>query len=319
MISDTGILTSDDNASAVSLRAILAGSTASIAITLLLFALGIGLGFSVISPWSDSGISATTFTISAGLYFIVVAMLSSTIGGYIAGRLRSRWQTVHEHERYFRDSAHGFLVWALATVVGATILGGATTHLLAGASAGLAPAAGMAAQSAPSDIYVDRLLRAGPQQPGQNAPANAAAATTNPAAESQTAAPLQGGQTLATQGQPRVERASISRILAPAMVKGGNVSDADKSYLVSVVAARQGVSQQQAEQEVNQDINDMKSAADTARKSTAAFALWLVVSMLAGALSASLAAIEGGNLRNREWYLTPAERGRTRVDMAPAE
>jgi hypothetical protein len=103
------------------------------------------------------------------------------------------------------------------------------------------------------------------------------------------------------------------------MVKGGNVSDADKSYLVSVVAARQGVSQQQAEQEVNQDINDMKSAADTARKSTAAFALWLVVSMLAGALSASLAAIEGGNLRNREWYLTPAERGRTRVDMAPAE
>jgi hypothetical protein len=319
MISDTGILTSDDNASAVSLRAILAGSTASIAITLLLFALGIGLGFSVISPWSDSGISATTFTISAGLYFIVVAMLSSTIGGYIAGRLRSRWQTVHEHERYFRDSAHGFLVWALATVVGATILGAATTHLLAGAGAGLAPAAGMAAQSAPTDIYVDRLLRAGPQQPSQNTPASAAAATTNPTAESQTAAPLQGGQASAAQGQPRVERASISRILAPAMVKGGNVSDADKSYLVSVVAARQGVSQQQAEQEVNQDINDMKSAADTARKSTAAFALWLVVSMLAGALSASLAAIEGGNLRNREWYLTPAERGRTRVDMAPAE
>jgi hypothetical protein len=318
MISETRTLSSNDNNSAVSLWAILAGSTASIAITLLLFALGIGLGFSVISPWSDSGISATTFTISAGLYFIVVAMLSSTIGGYIAGRLRSRWQTVHEHERYFRDSAHGFLVWALATIAGATILGAATTHLLAGVGAGLAPAAGMAAQSSPTDIYVDRLLRTNVSQPGQTA--NGASTTTNPTAESQTAAPLQGGQASVVQSRsPGVERASISRILAPAMLKGGNVSDSDKSYLASIVAARKGISQQQAEQEVNQDINEMKSAADTARKSTAAFALWLVVSMLAGALSASLAAIEGGNLRNREWYLTDAERSRARVDVAPAE
>jgi len=318
MISETGTLRSDDNNSAVSVRAILAGSTASLAITLLLFALGIGLGFSVVSPWSDSGLSTTAFTISAGLYLIVVAMLSSTIGGYLAGRLRSRWQTVHEHERYFRDSAHGFLVWALATVAGATILGGVATHILAGASAGLAPAAGMAAQGPTSDIYVDKLLRTNPSQPNQTA--NGASATTNPAAESQTPAPLQGGQTSAAQNQPvGVERASISRILAPAMVKGGNVSDADKSYLASIVAARKGVSQQQAEQEVNQNITEMKSAADTARKSTAAFALWLVVSMLAGALSASLAAIEGGNLRNREWYLTDAERSRARVDMAPAE
>jgi hypothetical protein len=101
-----------------------------------------------------------------------------------------------------------------------------------------------------------------------------------------------------------VNRAEISRVLAPVMLKGGNVADADKAYLVQVVAARNGIPQAQAEQRVNQVIADAKSAADAARKSAAKFSLWLVISMLAGALAASLAAIEGGSLRNREWYLT---------------
>jgi hypothetical protein len=103
------------------------------ALSLLLVAFGIGVGFSVVSPWADSGVSSTTFTIAAGVYLIVVAMIPSTIGGYLAGRLRSKWHMVHEHERYFRDSAHGFIVWALATVVIAAFLSGAVAHLIAGA------------------------------------------------------------------------------------------------------------------------------------------------------------------------------------------
>ena len=184
----------DDTHSAVSWGAILAGSAASAAVTLVMVAFGIGVGFSVVSPWAEHGISAT-FTIPAGIYLIVTAMIPATIGGYLAGRLRSQWQTVHEHERYFRDSAHGFLVWALATIVCAAVLGGAFTHLLSGATAGLAPAVGV--------------------------------------------------------------------------------------------------------------------AVDVAHKWAATFSLWLVASMLAGALSASLAAIEGGNLRNREWYLTDGTRRRS--------
>ena len=87
------------------------------------------------------------------MYLIVVAMIPSTIGGYLAGRLRSKWHTVHEHERYFRDSAHGFIVWALATVVTAAFLSGAVAHLTAGAGiAGAAPAASAAAQSSPADV-----------------------------------------------------------------------------------------------------------------------------------------------------------------------
>ena len=189
MTTDTLNATIDDASPAVSWKAIVAGGTASIALSLALAAFGVGVGFSVVSPWSDSGISSTTFTIAGGVYLIVVAMLSSTIGGYLAGRLRSEWKTVHEHERYFRDSAHGFLVWAFATIVSATVLGGAFTHILAGASAGFVPAITSAAQSAPTDVYVDKLLRTDLTQASatQTTPTAAASAV-------QTPAPPQGGQ-----------------------------------------------------------------------------------------------------------------------------
>jgi hypothetical protein len=287
MITETGTVITDDLTSAVSWKAIFAGTTVVAALSLLMVAFGIGVGLSVVSPWADSGVSATTFTIAAGIYLIVVAMIPSTIGGYLAGRLRSRWHTVHEHERYFRDSAHGLVVWALATLVTVAFLTGPITHLLVGAGlASAAPAATAARQSSPADVYVDVLLR--------RDPASAPAAGTAPAA----AAPAPG------QADTRVNRAEITRIILPAMRKGGNVTDPDKAYLVKVVSARTGLSQADATKRVDQTIAQAKSAADTARKSAAKFALWLVAAMLAGALSASLAAIEGGSLRNREWWTT---------------
>jgi hypothetical protein len=289
MITETGTVVTDDLTSGVSWKAILAGTTVVAALSLLMVAFGIGVGLSVVSPWADSGVSATTFTIAAGIYLIVVAMIPSTIGGYLAGRLRSKWHTVHEHERYFRDSAHGLVVWALATLVTVAFLTGPITHLLVGAGlATAAPAATAARQSSPADIYVDGLLR--------RDPASAPAAGTTPAPAA--TAPASG------QADTRVNRAEITRILLPAMRKGGNVADPDKAYLVKVVSAHTGMSQADATKRVDQTIAQAKSAADTARKSAAKFALWLVAAMLAGALSASLAAIEGGSLRNREWWTT---------------
>jgi hypothetical protein len=316
MITDTGVQTFDAD-SAVSWKAILAGAAGSIAISMILVAFGIGVGFTVVSPWNGQGVSGTTFTVAAGVYLFVVAMLSSTVGGYIAGRLRSRWHTVNEHERYFRDSAHGFVVWAVATIITAAVLGGATSSLIGGAASVAAPAAAAGAASQPSDIYVDQLLRTSPGQGSVSASqATGAQQATSPTAGDQTAAPLQGGQIGTTQRQNIGNRAEITRIIAPSMLKGGSVSDPDKKYLASVVASRSGLSQADAEARVDQVINQAKTAADKARKSAALFGLWLAAAMLAGALSAALAAIEGGNLRNREWYL---EDTRTRVVVTPAE
>ena len=110
--------------------AVIAGGAVSAAVTLLLLALGVGLGLAAVSPWSDEGVSATTFHVGAGLYLIAIAMLSGTVGGYLAGRLRTKWVGLHDDEIYFRDTAHGLATWALATLLGASVLGAATTNIL---------------------------------------------------------------------------------------------------------------------------------------------------------------------------------------------
>jgi hypothetical protein len=114
---------------------------------------------------------------------------------------------------------------------------------------------------------------------------------------------LQGGQIAPQRGPNNVNRAEITRIIVPAVAKGGTLSADDRAYLVKVVSARSGLPQAEAEKRVDTTITQAKAAADKARKSAAALSLWLAASMLAGGLAGILAAIEGGVLRNREWYL----------------
>src|ERR1700685_3762336 len=129
-----GVDTGEPSVAGVSWAAVAAGAVVSCALTLVVLAFGIGLGLSVVSPWSGSGVSATTFKIGTGLYLVVIAMLSSSVGGYIAGRLRSRWIGVQGDEVYFRDTAHGFVAWTLATVLGAGLLASPASTLLRGAA-----------------------------------------------------------------------------------------------------------------------------------------------------------------------------------------
>ena len=263
--------TEESQLSAVSWAAILAGGVASAALTLLMLAFGTGMGFSVVSPWSNSEVSSTTFSLWAGLYLIVVAMIASSIGGYLAGRLRTKWSGVHTHEVYFRDTAHGFLAWAFATVLSAAVLASATAQIVGGASAGLAQAGAAAGQSTgPMDGYVDTLLRADPS------------ANRTPA-------------------DPATSRSELARLLTSSLRDGGDLSAGDRTYVAQVVASRTGLSAADAEKRVSDVVTQAKMTADNARKAAAHLALWLTISLLIGAFSASLAATEGGGLRDGTW------------------
>jgi len=129
-----------DARSAVSWAPIFAGAIVAIATTLILIALGSGLGFAAASPWPGAGPTATGFAIGVGIWLIVTQWLSAALGGYITGRLRTRWTGVHTHEVMFRDTAHGLLAWAVATaVVGAVAL--SATASATSAAAGSAASA----------------------------------------------------------------------------------------------------------------------------------------------------------------------------------
>src|ERR1700722_16873002 len=270
-----GVDTGEPSVAGVSWAAVAAGAIVSCALTFVVLAFGIGLGLSVVSPWSGSGVSATTFKIGTGLYLVVIAMLSSSVGGYIAGRLRSRWIGVQGDEVYFRDTAHGFIAWALATVLGAVLLASPAAHLLGGTAAGVTQgAAASAGRAGPMDGYVDTLLRSDPA-----------------------AAPNSGQNS----GNASDSRGEMVRLFTSSFRNGGDLKPADREYVAKVVAARTGLSQADAEKRVDEVVTQAKSDTDAARKAAAQLAFWLTASLLIGAFCASLAATEGGGLRDGTW------------------
>jgi hypothetical protein len=294
--------------SAVSWPAIAAGAVAAAALSLVLIAFGAGLGLSAVSPWSDSGVSAATFKTGSGIYLVIVAVMSSAVGGYLAARLRTKWTGVYTNEVFFRDTAHGFLAWAFATLISVTALTSVTAYLANGAAAGLGGAASQAARIVnPADIYVDKLFRtSAPAQTAQQAapapssPGDSGAANATPAVNNAAPAATNPGQT----------RAEVLRLWTADFRGDQGLSTADKTYVAQLVAARTGLSQSDAEKRVNDVSIEAKTAADDARKGAAKLSFWLTAAMLFGAFAASLAAVEGGSLRDGTWngrVLTPRE------------
>lgn len=283
--SDNTLLT--DALSAVSWASIAAGAVTTSAVTLQLLALGSGLGLSSISPWTDTEISAATFKVAAGIYLVIVAVMSSAVGGYLAARLRTKWIGVHSNEAFFRDTAHGFISWAFATLISAGLLGAATTHLLGGAASMVGPAASQAATD-PAQVYVDRLFR-------REAPAQTSAAPGRGAAM-----PAAAGGT----AEPRsseAARGEVLRLWTASYAAEGGLSSADKTYVARSVAAQTGLSQAAAEKRVDDVIAQAKAAADQARRGAAKLAFWMTAALLFGAFASSLAAVEGGQLRDGSW------------------
>lgn len=257
---------------AVSWGSIAAGAVAAAAVSLALLALGAGLGLSAISPWADSGVSASTFRNGTGIYLVVMAVMSSAIGGYLAARLRTKWVGVHSNEAFFRDTAHGLIAWAFATVLSASVLAAAATHVVGGAATGLGAATGQAAVN-PSQIYVDRLFR-------MDAPA----------------APAVGAP-----GSNEAVRAEVTRLWASSFRENKDLAAADRTYVARLVASQTGMNQADAERRVNDVVVEAKAAADRARSGAAKLAFWMTAALLFGAFAASLAAVEGGQLRDGSW------------------
>jgi hypothetical protein len=287
---------------AVSWAAIFAGAAAAAALSLILLVLGTGLGLSAVSPWSQAGITAATFGLSTILWITLTQAVASGMGGYLAGRLRVKWVAVHTDEVFFRDTAHGFLAWAIASLAtaallgsvmgsivgggvqaGASVAGGAVSAVTTGAAAMAGSATSKADDgSSPMGYLMDSMFRK----------------DTNAA----NAAPT-GGESPATGSSAEVARIFMNSI------NTGALPPDDARYLGQIVAQRTGLSQADAEKRVGDIYNraqtqwreaqaSAKQAADAARKATSYGALWLFVSLLIGAFVASLAATFGGRQRD---------------------
>jgi hypothetical protein len=313
----------ESDGGAVSWGAIFAGATGAAALAMILLMLGVGLGLSSVSPWTQQGASAKTIGFATIAWLAFTQIAASGMGGYLSGRLRTKWAGTHADEIYFRDTAHGFLAWAIASLataalltatVGAIVGGGAqAAGSLAGGAAGTASAAlsgaatearaGGAASSAPMGYFIDSLFRGGVS----SAPSGSASTVGVPTPDASTtdASNQSPQQRLPATPAPATE---VLGIFANSIGSGSLPPD-DLHYVAQMVAQRTGISQKDAEQRVTDiyakaqaKLHDAetaaKQAADEARKASAYATLWMFISLLIGAFVASLAATYGGRRRD---------------------
>jgi hypothetical protein len=252
----------------VSWPAVIGGAFVAAALALILLSLGTGLGFSSISPWSNMGAVASTIGKAAIAWLIATQIIASAMGGYLAGRLRTKWVNVHTDEVYFRDTAHGFLVWALGLVVTAAFLASAATSLAGGAMQRSAATTANDAETSGLNSHaylIDTLFRS-----------NGSVSDRNDA----------------------LARGEAERILTHGMRQGA-LPAADQTYLAQMVSARTGLNQTEAENRVSEVFAQAQQSAENARKALAHLSLWLFVALLSGAFCASYAGTIGGRQRDR--------------------
>jgi hypothetical protein len=263
-----GAQPNEAHSSGVSWSAVFAGAAGMAALSLILLSLGTGLGLSSVSPWDSVGASASTIKASAILWLIFAAIFSSAFGGYLAGRLRTKWANIHGDEVYFRDTAHGFLAWSTALVITAAFLGTAAASMVgssveSGKTSTSTTSAGDSSSS-PNGYFVDYLFRTDGSKPEATSP---------------------------------LTREEATSVFAHSLVQG-SLDTSDRTYLSQLVAANTGLSASDADKRVSDVFTNAQMAAEKARKSIAHSLLWIFLALLIGAFSASFAATIGGRQRD---------------------
>jgi hypothetical protein len=265
--------------------AVLAGAVLAAAISFVLLTFGAAIGLSATSPWPNSGLSAKVIASLAVFWAMAQQIGSIMLGGYVAGRMRSRW---HEpgHEAEFRDGLHGALVWAVAVLISAFLVF-MTAGMAASTGADIAgkAAGSLVSTTDPMDAVLDTML--GPTATAQ------AAAPAAPAAGPPTSARPRAANAATGDGT----RAEASRILASS-VASGSITSENRAQLAQLVAQRTGVSQQDAERRVDAAVNSARAAADKARRAAILTGFVTAAGLLLSLAAGWWAATRGGHHRD---------------------
>jgi hypothetical protein len=263
---------------------VFAGAALAAAISFVLLTFGAAIGLSAVSPWPNSGVSTKVIGSLAVFWALVQQIGAFMAGGYVAGRMRSRWQETTQHEVDFRDGLHGGLVWAVGLIIGAfLVMATAGAAARAGIEVTGKAVASAGALADPMDAVIDTMLR--PTVVAQAAPAPAPAAP---------AAAPRARPAIPASDDPRAE---ISRIMA-ASLASGSVSDANRAYLVQLISQRSGIPQADAEKRVAEAFTAAREAADKARRSAVLTGLVTGIGLIVSFGAAWWAALKGGQHRD---------------------
>lgn len=284
VIVDTSADADNGAVSYINWPAIIAGAILASAVSLILLTFGSAVGLSMTSAQEGESASLFWIAVVGGLWILWVQIMASVAGGYLTGRMRRRIGNASEYESDIRDGSNGLVMWALATLVAATIawsgIQGAAS--VVGQTAGAAASAATQAADAldPTEMLLDRTLRGRPDAPEMS----------------------------------DADRQAIMRILVSAATSEEGLSQADRDYLVATVAERAGIPPEEAQARIDQAVAqaqeieaEARAAAEQARRASIVAAFLTAAALAVGAAVAYYAATLGGSHRDKQtvvegWY-----------------
>jgi hypothetical protein len=228
---------------------------------LILLALGAGFGLSAVSPWSRTSSKVDD---GALVWLVGTQIITAGLGGYLAGRLRTKWTRIHSDEVYFRDTVHGFLAWAVALTFTAVFLASAVA-IMAGENGSPSVSESQLAQTGPTAYFIDQLFRS---------------------------------ENVNSEQADRASMRSEAAGIFENALRMGHIPPNDMTYMTNLITARTGLTASQASRRFSDVFAEAGQTAEAARKTAARSLLWIFLSLLIGAFSASLAATIGGRQRD---------------------
>src|SRR5579862_8866198 len=147
----------EGHSSGVAWGAVIGGAFVICALYLILLALGAGFGLLAVSPWSGAEISGSAFGAAAIIWMIAIELIACAMGGYLTGRLRTKWALIHTDEVFFRDTANGLLAWAVALVLSVGFLASAAASMSGVAMQGAAGGEGIASSASVAAYFTDSM------------------------------------------------------------------------------------------------------------------------------------------------------------------
>ena len=265
--------------------AVIAGGVMAAAISFVLLTFGTAIGLSFVSPWQEAG-APSKMVASLAVFWTISQQIGALIaGGYIAGRMRSRWAEKNADETEFRDGLHGGLVWAVSVVITAFLVlstAGAVVKTATDAAGRVA-----AASVDPMAYQIDAMLRP-------------AAGTRSPS--SATAVPGSTSGARSGTASDAELRGELTRTFARA-VTNGTFGDDDRKYVASVVAQHTGLTQEEAERRITTAYNEAsrlaKETAEKARRAALLTGFVTAAALLVSLAAAWWSAIKGGDHRDK--------------------
>ena len=280
---------------------VVAGAVAAAAISFVLLTFGAAVGLSLTSPWPNSGASLWVVALAVAWWAVLVQIGSFAAGGYLAGRMRRPFADATLDERQFRDSAHGFLVWALGIVLGGLLLAMTTGAAVQGTAQSGVLGNDRADASRPVDYATDLLLRPG-TLPAQGAPTQDGQGQADAPTGAQTGA--SAGASAQSERDLAVIRSEAERIFG-ATIRNEQFAARDRDYLTSILQQRFGLDQAAAQSRVDAAINEARDLeiarreqVETARRASVIAGFIIAATLLLGCVASCYAAALGGRHRD---------------------